>query len=1113
MKHNTVFLIAILCLFIVGTVSADTLNLSSASAGSVGRTTAGTFTAIRNGAGTFVDTGSTAYTQLDTNSGSSFSVNYRYSIQFNTSTLPDDCTITNVSVDVAGNSKSNTFSTSPGYGITRFSPATNGSLASSDYNKFNDTRFATDIPYASIDTSDRYGYNRWYFNSLGISNVSKTGFTNIMVRLSWDIDNSSPTAAASKTSYWEEHSTDTLRSVINITYTPAAGGDTTPPASITGLANTTTCNSINFTWTNPTTSDFNGTMNWLNGTVQANMTNTTTFKLVSGLTENLAVTLGTKTYDFTGNVNATFTNMTATTYTSVAANFTKNQTAGVQPLSLIFNDTSTGTTLTGWNWSFGDTTWQNGTTRNASKIYSSGGTYSVFLIGTNPCGSNTSATQTINIYNQTIANFTQNQTSVIVPPSKTVIFNTTSTNATWWNWSVSGTWYNSSSAATSNHSYTFSTGGNYTVNLTTSNAGYGSSTKNSFVNVYNQTVSGFTANVTNGLTPLAVLFTVSTVRDNATFWNWSFGDGTWQNGTTQNATKTYSSGGLYTVTEISNNPWTTNTTTRTNYIDVWNLSSNDFAANVTTGYVPTPILFTDTSYNSTSWTWIFGDGNTSNVQNATNVYTVPGVYSVNHSSTNAHHTYWTNKSNYINISANPVTAVFSADNVSVCEGDTITFTDASLNTTAWAWMFGEGNTSALQNPTFNYVSAGVYDVFLNASNPFAFDWENKTGYITVNDCTPPASISNLVGNLDNCTQINWTWTNPTDADYNGSMVYQDGVWLHNVTNTTSFDVWSGLTASTSYIFSARSFDITGNLNTTWVNVTKSTDACPTYPPVAQFSADNVSVCTYETIQFTDSSENATAWWWLFGDSQDSHIEDPTHFYDTVGVFNVSLRATNADGEDWENKTNYITVSDCSPPASITGLDHTNENCYNITWVWTNPLDPDYDHLMIYQNGVWLHNITTPTATDIWEGLSTLTNYTFSSHTVDATGNVNQTWVNLTGNTSYCVADTVASFTSNVTCGIIPFAAQYNDTSIGTNITAWFWDFGDGVNSTEQNPIINYTVTGIYGVDHSATGDTGTSWSNISGYMTARPLGDTCLGGGDNYDSDDYAGNWFTSWWF
>lgn len=45
---------------------------------------------------------------------------------------------------------------------------------------------------------------------------------------------------------------------------------------------------------------------------------------------------------------------------------------------------------------------------------------------------------------------------------------------------------------------------------------------------------------------------------------------------------------------------------------------------------------------------------------------------------------------------------------------------------------------------------------------------------------------------------------------------------------------------------------------------------------------------------------------------------------------------------------------------------------------------------------------------------------------------------------------VANFTSDKTTGCSPALICFNDTSTN-NPTAWYWDFGDGTNSTEQNP--------------------------------------------------------------
>jgi PGF-pre-PGF domain-containing protein len=55
---------------------------------------------------------------------------------------------------------------------------------------------------------------------------------------------------------------------------------------------------------------------------------------------------------------------------------------------------------------------------------------------------------------------------------------------------------------------------------------------------------------------------------------------------------------------------------------------------------------------------------------------------------------------------------------------------------------------------------------------------------------------------------------------------------------------------------------------------------------------------------------------------------------------------------------------------------------------------------------------------------------------------------------------VANFTCNVTSGRVPLSIAFTDTSIGTP-TSRSWDFGDGTNSTQQNPMHIYSAIGNY----------------------------------------------------
>lgn len=56
---------------------------------------------------------------------------------------------------------------------------------------------------------------------------------------------------------------------------------------------------------------------------------------------------------------------------------------------------------------------------------------------------------------------------------------------------------------------------------------------------------------------------------------------------------------------------------------------------------------------------------------------------------------------------------------------------------------------------------------------------------------------------------------------------------------------------------------------------------------------------------------------------------------------------------------------------------------------------------------------------------------------------------------------VANFSTNATSGYAPLTVQFTDLS--KNATEWNWDFGDGVNSTEQNPMHTYSAAGNYTV--------------------------------------------------
>ena len=87
------------------------------------------------------------------------------------------------------------------------------------------------------------------------------------------------------------------------------------------------------------------------------------------------------------------------------------------------------------------------------------------------------------------------------------------------------------------------------------------------------------------------------------------------------------------------------------------------------------------------------------------------------------------------------------------------------------------------------------------------------------DTTPPASISDL-HNTTSTIWINWTWTNPTDTDFNHTMVYLNSTWQTN-TSSTYYNA-TGLNPDTSYEIGTHTVDTYGNVNATWMNQTTKT---------------------------------------------------------------------------------------------------------------------------------------------------------------------------------------------------------------------------------------------------------------------------------------------------
>ena len=222
-------------------------------------------------------------------------------------------------------------------------------------------------------------------------------------------------------------------------------------------------------------------------------------------------------------------------------------------------------------------------------------------------------------------------------------------------------------------------------------------------------VAGFSASAVSGNAPVTVTFTDQSTGAPVS-WNWNFGDGA--TSTEQNPSHIYSAG-TYTVNlTVSNANGVSSKLTTISSKGVSPVAN--FNSNVTGGYAPLAVQFTDLSKNATGWKWNFGDGTNSTQQSPVHTYLAAGTYTVNLTVSNA---YGTN-SKLVTMSVKAVIPV--ANFVSSVTGGfaplSVQFTDQSKNATKWSWNFGDGYTSTEQNPKHTYSLAGNYNVNLTVSN-------------------------------------------------------------------------------------------------------------------------------------------------------------------------------------------------------------------------------------------------------------------------------------------------------------------------------------------------------------------------------------------------------------
>ncbi|AKB56537.1 cell surface protein (plasmid) [Methanosarcina barkeri 227] len=480
----------------------------------------------------------------------------------------------------------------------------------------------------------------------------------------------------------------------------------------------------------------------------------------------------------------------------------------------------------------------------------------------------------------------------------------------------------------------------------------------------------------------------------------------------------------------------------------------NFSTNVSEGYAPLIVQFTDLSTNAESVSWDFeNDGVTdTNKSNPVHEFTTAGTYTVNLTASNANGT--NSKLGTITVTENPESVLPVANfSTNVSEGYApliVQFTDLSTNAESVSWDFeNDGVTDTNKsNPVHEFTTAGTYTVNLTASN--ANGTNSKLGTITVTE--KPESVL-PVANFTASLTVQFTdisTNNPTQWEWNfgdgTSSTEQNPVHVYGSEGTYTVTLVATNDAGSSYV---RSMVIT---------VTRLI-------PVASFTADPTEGSAPLTVQFTDTSTNSpTQWNWDFGDGNTSTEQNPVHVFSDEGMYSVTLVAINGDGSS-DPRSMDIKVNRIPTPPVV-----------NFTAQQTGPLTVQFNDTS--------SNSPTQWNWDFGDGSTSTDANPAHTYAVAGTYTVNLTVSNADGSDTIGKAITVtgtsasptARFTLAPQIGRSPLTVKFTDKSV--NAASIKWDFGDGTTSTESNPSHTYT-TGFYIVRLTATnGDKSSTTANI-----------------------------------
>jgi PKD repeat protein len=534
--------------------------------------------------------------------------------------------------------------------------------------------------------------------------------------------------------------------------------------------------------------------------------------------------------------------------------------------------------LQAFHWNFGD----GGTSLIAAPahIFASAGTYATSLTVDASNGCSNTVQKSLQIFDQPIADFTLPSTNPVCTNQSYQLINGSTydpgSNPTW-EWRLNG----ALSSTQPNYSASFNSTAPQELRLKAIIPGCESEMVRNISSVIAGPSVSFTAN--DNCQGTSVPFTNTTAGVVDAGYSWNFGDAT--GSTLINPTHAYGTSGNFSATlTASNSAGCQNFQTKT--VRIYSLPQPNFSvglppfscANSLTSFQNTTPGLTDS--NVTSWTWQFGDpaSGTSTQLNPLYTYLVPGTFTVRLTAgTSAGCSASIIKPTVISPSP---TADFTVG--PSCLNQSTKFTDISSGgVQTRLWIIGS-NTFGVPNPSYTFVTTGNFAATLTVTGANGCtSVKNRT----VNVPVPPVQTFSF---SVPCERGNSIFTDTTPAAVDGVVGWN---W--------NFDGNSVSGNPSSYIFPVQG---TYNVKMTTTHAsgckyTLSKNVVVNPAPIAAFTATPASGPAPLTVQFDNTSTQATSYSWKFYDkviATSTHVS-PVYTFTALGDYSAELTASNAQG--------------------------------------------------------------------------------------------------------------------------------------------------------------------------------------------------------------------------